>query len=171
MALWRNNDPEIFAATNTAAAERIGVQPLAVEKDYWVCEALRAIVTTHHGQVVFKGGTSLEKMRIIQRFSEDLDLLVVGDYTSKNSATRALKQMIAAAESATGGHAQEVRSGGNPGRLHRSAYLNLPLEHGENAEGVADPNAILIELGSNRRSEAIIGEDRRVALVQAAGRN
>jgi hypothetical protein len=34
-------------------------------------EVLPTIVTTHREEVVFKGGTSLEKMRIIQRFSED----------------------------------------------------------------------------------------------------
>jgi predicted nucleotidyltransferase component of viral defense system len=37
------------------------VQPIAVEKDYWVCEVLRAIVGAHGADVVFKGGTSLEK--------------------------------------------------------------------------------------------------------------
>ncbi|GAB7146306.1 nucleotidyl transferase AbiEii/AbiGii toxin family protein [Mycobacterium riyadhense] len=78
MALWREDDPEIFAATIVAAAEQLGVQPLAVEKDYWICEVLRAIVTAHREEIVFKGGTSLEKLRIIQRFSEDLDLLVLG---------------------------------------------------------------------------------------------
>jgi predicted nucleotidyltransferase component of viral defense system len=67
--------------------ERLGVQPLAVEKDYWVCEALRAIVTTHPREIVFKGGTSLEKLHIIRRFSEDLDLLVIGQYASKNASS------------------------------------------------------------------------------------
>jgi hypothetical protein len=77
VALWRDNDPEVFKATIATAAEQLGVQPIAVEKDYWVCEVLRAIVGAHGDEVVFKGGTSLEKMRIIQRLSEDLDLLVV----------------------------------------------------------------------------------------------
>ncbi len=42
-ALWRND--EVLRGTILAAASRLGVQPLAVEKDYWVCEALRAITT------------------------------------------------------------------------------------------------------------------------------
>lgn len=91
--LWRDDDPEVFRATILAAAERLGVQPLAVEKDYWVCEALRAITTARPGEVVFKGGTSLEKLRIIRRFSEDLDLLVVGQYPSKNAEQRALRNL------------------------------------------------------------------------------
>lgn len=86
--LWREDDPEVFRGTILAAAGRLGVQPLAVEKDYWVCEALWAITTKHPGEVVFKGGTSLEKLGIIRRFSEDLDLLVVGHYPSKNAEQR-----------------------------------------------------------------------------------
>jgi len=80
--------PRQFAATISVAAEQPGVLPLAVEKDYWVCEALRAINASHPGQIVFKGGTSLEKLRIIRRFSEDLDLLVVGAYPSHRAAER-----------------------------------------------------------------------------------
>ena len=39
-----------------------------------MCEALRSIVAAQPGEVVFKGGTGLDKPRIIRRFSEDVDL-------------------------------------------------------------------------------------------------
>jgi predicted nucleotidyltransferase component of viral defense system len=91
LALWREDDPETFTATIAVAAERLDIQPLAVEKDYWVCEVLRTLVAAHTDQVVFKGGTSLEKLRIIQRFSEDLDILVVGDYGTKGLSAVALR--------------------------------------------------------------------------------
>lgn len=94
---WRERDPDQFAAAVLAAAERLGVLPLAVEKDYWVCQALRTITQSHPGEVVFKGGTSLEKLRIVRRFSEDLDLLVVGDYASHRAAERALRTMVESA--------------------------------------------------------------------------
>lgn len=55
---WRDAEPTQYAAAVLTAAEQLDVLPLAVEKDYWVCEALRAITVTHPGQVVFKGGTS-----------------------------------------------------------------------------------------------------------------
>jgi hypothetical protein len=67
LALWREDDPDTFNATIAAAAERLDIQPLAVEKDYWVCEVLRAIVAAYPEQVIFKGGTSLEKLRITRR--------------------------------------------------------------------------------------------------------
>ena len=149
MAVWRDDDPEIFKATVATAAEQLGVQPIAVEKDYWVCEVLRAIVGAHGDEVVFKGGTSLEKLRIVQRFSEDLDLLVVGSYGSKNAAKRAMKAMLAAAASTIGGKCIDEESGGNLGTLRRKAYLELPLERGEQSVGLADPTAVLIELGQS----------------------
>lgn len=149
MAVWRDEDPEVFKATIATAAEQLGVQSIAVEKDYWVCEVLRAIVGAYGDAVVFKGGTSLEKLRIIQRFSEDLDLLVVGNYTSKSAAKSAMKAMLSAAASATGGQRTGEQSGGNLGTLWRKAYLELPLEHGERSAGLADPAAVLIELGQS----------------------
>jgi len=150
VALWREDNPRVFAATILAAAERLGVQPLAVEKDYWICEVLRTIVAAHGGDIVFKGGTSLEKLRLIERFSEDLDLLVVSDYgQSRNAVKRALKEILAAAASTVGGRCAGERSGGSPGTMWRQAYLELPLEHGGQSAGLADPKAVLIELGQS----------------------
>lgn len=51
--------------------------PLIVEKDFWVCFALRRIfeIIRFRPQLIFKGGTSLSKVYdVIGRFSEDVDL-------------------------------------------------------------------------------------------------
>lgn len=148
-ALWRESEPEQFTNTVLVAAEQLGVLALAVEKDYWACEALRAITVAHPGEVVFKGGTSLEKLRIIRRFSEDLDLLVIGEYASNRSAERALRSMIEAAAAATGGQTSGGRSGGKPKSFHRSAYLTPPLTHSGEPGAIADAAAILVELGQS----------------------
>ena len=52
--------------------------PVAVEKDLWVMIALRAIFNTEIAEhLVFKGGTSLSKAwKVIERFSEDIDLAI-----------------------------------------------------------------------------------------------
>lgn len=65
-AAWRDAEPDQFAAAVLNAAERLGVLPLAVEKDYWVCRALGAITHAFPRRIIFKGGTSLEKLRIIR---------------------------------------------------------------------------------------------------------
>ena len=112
MALWREENPDVFAATIVTAAEQLHVQPLAVEKDYWVCEVLRTIAASHRDEIVFKGGTSLEKLRIIKRFSEDLDLLVLGEFPNVRTAKRAMLTMLETAASTTGGHYTDRKSGG-----------------------------------------------------------
>lgn len=145
VAAWRDAEPEQFAAAVLAAAERLGVLPLAVEKDYSVCRVLGAITRGFPHQIVFTGGTSLEKLRIIRRFSEDLDLLVVGSYPSNRAALRGLKDIFDVASAVTGAPVAGAGSGGGPGTYHRSAYLAPPLQHSGGA-GVADA-AILVELG------------------------
>jgi hypothetical protein len=101
------------------------------------------------GEVVFKGGTSLEKLRIIRCFSEDLDLSVVGDYASNRAAERALKSMVEAAASGTLGGPTGGRSGGKPGSFHRTADLAPPMAHSAAPGAIADASAILIELGQS----------------------
>lgn len=66
-----------FADLLTTVGESTGAGAALVEKDYWVTEALRAIAASYFEGVIFKGGTSLSKAwSLIQRFSEDIDLLV-----------------------------------------------------------------------------------------------
>ena len=50
-----------------------------VEKDFWVCWVLKKLFAdpTLHDRLVFKGGTSLSKVyKLIDRFSEDVDLVL-----------------------------------------------------------------------------------------------
>jgi len=58
------------------AAENSGLEPFAIEKDWWMVQTLRLIwkmdISNH---LVFKGGSSLSKAwGLIERFSEDIDL-------------------------------------------------------------------------------------------------
>jgi hypothetical protein len=57
--------------------------------------------------------------------------------------------LLSAAASTIGGKCTDEKSGGNLGTLHRKAYLELPLERGEQSVGLADPTAVLIELGQS----------------------
>lgn len=61
------------------AAARLGILPVMVEKDYWVCWLLGRIFEEAEWakHIVFKGGTTLSKVfGVIERFSEDIDLSV-----------------------------------------------------------------------------------------------
>ena len=70
---------ELFSET----AARLGVADAIVEKDFWVCWALKQLFSNKafEGRILFKGGTSLSKIyHAINRFSEDIDLAV--DYVA-----------------------------------------------------------------------------------------
>ncbi|MEZ6081091.1 MAG: nucleotidyl transferase AbiEii/AbiGii toxin family protein, partial [Pirellulaceae bacterium] len=62
-----------------ASADRRGLLPAIIEKDFWVCWLLKKLFASDEleGQLVFKGGTSLSKVHhLIERFSEDIDLVL-----------------------------------------------------------------------------------------------
>src|SRR4051794_10678327 len=64
---------DLFAA----AAGRRGLSAAIMEKDFWVCWALKRVFTFSDppAGLLFKGGTSLSKVYgAIERFSEDVDL-------------------------------------------------------------------------------------------------
>ena len=60
-------------------AEQKMMSVLILEKDFWVCFLLDILFhqSIHKDHFAFKGGTSLSKgYRIIERFSEDIDLVL-----------------------------------------------------------------------------------------------
>lgn len=62
-----------------AAAASLGMTPAIVEKDFWVCYVLDHLFhrCPLSSALTFKGGTSLSKaFHLIQRFSEDVDLIL-----------------------------------------------------------------------------------------------
>ena len=90
----------------TRVAEATGIPPAHLEKDFWVTEVLRGASNASEAtgcSVIFKGGTSLSKAhRIIRRFSEDVDLVVVLPESGKGAKDSTLKTFVTAAESTTG---------------------------------------------------------------------
>jgi hypothetical protein len=105
---------ELFEATS----EKRGLDPVIVEKDFWVCWTLERLfslpVIAPH--LLFKGGTTLSKVYgVIERFSEDIDLSLSRDFlgfggekepekatsgTQKRKRIEELKEAFAAAMSA-----------------------------------------------------------------------
>jgi predicted nucleotidyltransferase component of viral defense system len=63
-------------------ANRTGLSPHAIEKDWWVTMVLKALFETSCAEhLVFKGGTSLSKgWNLIERFSEDIDVAISREF-------------------------------------------------------------------------------------------
>lgn len=140
-----------WAETLLAAAEQLDLDVVAVEKDYWVCQVLRGLATGPRGaSVVFKGGTSLEKLRLTQRFSEDIDaLVVVPAGLSKNQHAKHLKLLAAdAVVDGLAAHSEQL-SGGNPGSFHRNVWLHYRETPETGTSGLVDDGRILLELGES----------------------
>ncbi|MCS4436187.1 nucleotidyl transferase AbiEii/AbiGii toxin family protein [Aquiflexum gelatinilyticum] len=69
----------LFRQAVQFTADQMKIPAIYVEKDYWVTYALFTIFTHEIGKdTVFKGGTALSKCyQMIERFSEDIDLVVL----------------------------------------------------------------------------------------------
>ena len=92
-----HTDKEAFREIVALAAEYFGYEQSHVEKDYWISKILRDISLSEYAdKVYFKGGTSLSKAyRLIERFSEDLDLFVfTGHKDSSKQAEKTLNRKI-----------------------------------------------------------------------------
>ena len=74
-----HHDKVLFQDAIQATAQHIGIPEVYVEKDYWVSLTLLEIFSSDISDlVVFKGGTCLSKCHnLIQRFSEDIDLVII----------------------------------------------------------------------------------------------
>jgi hypothetical protein len=69
----------LFRDAVRVTAQQMNIPPEFVEKDYWVTYTLFTIFNNEIGKdTVFKGGTALSKCyNMIERFSEDIDLIVL----------------------------------------------------------------------------------------------
>ena len=71
----KKNREVLFANT----AEKKGMHPAIIEKDFWVCFLLELLFhqSEYAKYLSLKGGTSLSKgYQVIQRFSEDIDIII-----------------------------------------------------------------------------------------------
>lgn len=70
-----------------AASDHFNIREIFIEKDYWVTFILKRLsLSKSLDKFVFKGGTSLSKVyRLIERFSEDIDLALIKEEEQTNN--------------------------------------------------------------------------------------
>lgn len=86
-------DEKAFKALIANTANFLQMNQAFIEKDYWVTFVLKKLSKSQHkDNFIFKGGTSLSKAhKIIERFSEDVDLAVI---VNENLSSNQLKKLI-----------------------------------------------------------------------------
>ena len=85
---WLEHNIEERKVMLQQVADSIHLPDYAVEKDWWVTMALKALFETDCAPYLeFKGGTSLSKgWNLIERFSEDIDLTIDHTFFTDNIA-------------------------------------------------------------------------------------
>ncbi len=122
MNLQTNN--QLFQDAVIATAQQLNIPEIYVEKDYWVTVALHTIF--HSGvadDAVFKGGTALSKChKLIERFSEDVDMVVLNN---KGESGNQLKNKLKAITDAVSEIMPEVHIEGitnKKGMIRKTAH-------------------------------------------------
>jgi hypothetical protein len=150
------DNPDDLEALVGLAAEALQIPAIYVEKDFWVTEVLRVAsiertVTLPDGSIapatfIFKGGTSLSRVfGIIERFSEDVDLLAVFPLKAASGPRhKVLKEVDQAVRSHLALAKPQVVVGPSTTGIKRYTTYLYPREnnHSSLKEGV------LLELGS-----------------------
>ena len=135
-----------FTALITFTAKHFNIIPAFVEKDYWITLALSRLAQSENVEnAVFKGGTSLSKgYRIINRFSEDIDIAMINENLSGN----ALKTKIRNIEKEiTIGLTEIVEDGvTSKGSMFRKSIFEYPTLLGK-VDSII-PNRMIIEINS-----------------------
>jgi len=90
-----HQDQELFKELIDATALHLKLPYLYIEKDYWVTYVLKNLANSEYSDIaIFKGGTSLSKAyKIIERFSEDIDLAVITDGKGSNEIKKLIKKI------------------------------------------------------------------------------
>jgi predicted nucleotidyltransferase component of viral defense system len=91
-----HDDPKAFDQVIRLASEKLNINPVFIEKDYWITLLLKRLSESKYAhQVVFKGGTSLSKgHQLISRFSEDVDLAVISEDGQSGSKIKTLIRTV-----------------------------------------------------------------------------
>lgn len=113
-----------FDETIDTAPDVLRLPAVVVEKDYWVSQALRCLAMEFPQDFVFKGGTSLSKgFNIIQRFSEDIDVLILAGDRGRGACDTLMKDM--GDQTARAVQDPEPTRTGERG-IHRTYFLTYP---------------------------------------------
>ncbi len=91
-----HENTQAFEDAIRATSDHFNIREVFIEKDYWVTFILRRLsLSENKDKVVFKGGTSLSKVyKLIERFSEDIDLAIIKEPgQSDNQIGRLIKSL------------------------------------------------------------------------------
>lgn len=137
-----HENEKLFQEAIQAASQQKNIPEIYVEKDYWVTVALYKIFSSATGEfAIFKGGTALSKChKLIDRFSEDIDIVVVKEEGDNGNR---LKNKLKSITNAVAEIMPEVQLDGITNKLgmirktaHQYVRLDLKGTYGQVRENI-----------------------------------
>jgi predicted nucleotidyltransferase component of viral defense system len=89
-------EKDIFQEFIKLSAVKFNLNPIFIEKDYWITLVLYRLARSKYvNESVFKGGTSLSKAyNLIERFSEDVDIAIINDKAKTGNEIKTIIRTI-----------------------------------------------------------------------------
>ncbi len=96
MKLWIKHGVATRVAMLRKAHTALGIDQVAIEKDWWVTMVLKALFECSCSKhLIFKGGTSLSKgWNLIERFSEDIDLSINHEFFGIEKTNKSQREKL-----------------------------------------------------------------------------
>jgi predicted nucleotidyltransferase component of viral defense system len=143
-----HTEKQLFETAIKETGDSLGIKDYFIEKDYWISLLLKRLSESRYvDSVVFKGGTSLSKAyRIINRFSEDVDVAVI---ISPGMSGNQIKTLIRTVEKEIAADLSEIEVIGitSKGSRFRKAVYEYPVTLKEKQKN-AIPESIIVEINS-----------------------
>ncbi len=144
-----HTNEELFAELITRTSEQLGIPEVYIEKDYWVTLLLHSLSNLEKDikdKVVFKGGTSLSKAhKLVERFSEDIDLAVIADGLSGHKTKMMLRQIEKSLTGSPFVELPEHPQMGKGSEIRKSVHQYPHFTEGDFGDAV---NVIILELNT-----------------------
>lgn len=147
-SMMLHHNKKVFTNFIKEVSDNLRIRDVFIEKDYWITLVLKRLYESQYvNRVVFKGGTSLSKgFRLINRFSEDIDLAVIN--TSEMSGNQ-LKKLIRNLEKVIAKDLEEIEIKGitSKGSRFRKSIYHYPMNQDIKTQQVIT-DKLIIEVNS-----------------------
>jgi predicted nucleotidyltransferase component of viral defense system len=147
MKLHENRN--LFISVIKGLAEKTAIPEVYIEKDYWLTKALQRLSQNPNAdKVVFKGGMALAKAyRLINRFSEDIDIAVIDTNSFLGNQLKMLIKRLAK-DMADDLEERVVEGVTSKDSMFYKAIYQYPIIVGQDIKTAVKTGQLLIEINS-----------------------
>lgn len=169
MYLHKRDD---FSILLRQAADQKVINEAIIEKDYWVTVVLHELQNSEFAnKFIFKGGTSLSKgWNLIDRFSDDIDLLLTTPGLGEKAQASQLKKIESFVGSIDGLKLDKDHPDSTSGHGHRTSCYSFPRTNASSVTGMRPYIRLEMSFRAGSEPHTIKGIQSLVGqVIEAAG--